>query len=120
MIVNLASLASDAALDSIGNLMSGGQIELLASNGVVLVRLGLSIPATRPAVDGELEFEDIRGAVAGVTGQAKFARVITAAGDEVFSCDVGDASSDAVVKLTPVLVTAGAPVALNSFRLIMP
>jgi hypothetical protein len=41
-------------------------------------------------------------------------------GSEVFSCDVGDENSDAVVKLNPVQITRGAPVRLNSFRLSMP
>ena len=30
-------------------------------------------------------------------------------GSEVFSCDVGDENSDAVVKLNPVQITRGAP-----------
>ena len=48
------------------------------------------------------------------------ARILAADGNEVFTCDVGDESSDATIKLTPVEITPGAPVRINSFRLGMP
>jgi hypothetical protein len=38
----------------------------------------------------------------------------------VFSCDVGDEKSDAVIKLTPTQIYRGAPVRIGSFRLSMP
>jgi hypothetical protein len=38
----------------------------------------------------------------------------------VFSCDVGDEKSDAVIKLAGTKIHRGAPVRISSFRLAMP
>ena len=50
-------------------------------------------------------------------GTATAARVVAADGSEIFSCDVGDENSDAVVRLTYHQINRGAPVLINSFRL---
>ena len=48
------------------------------------------------------------------------ARVVAADGSEIFSCDVGDENSDAVIKLNTTKIYRGGPVRLKSFRLVMP
>jgi hypothetical protein len=120
VIVNISEDAANAALDAIGRMMNGGGIELLTGNGGVIVVLQLSDPAAMPAVGGELEFNKIGEGDALLTGQATFARVVASDGGEVFSCDVGTADSDAVIKLGTTQISVGAPVRLNSFRLAMP
>jgi hypothetical protein len=120
VIVNLSTSGSDEALNSIGRLLNNGSIELLTQSGSILCPLPLSNPATRPAAAGELEFASIGEGVATSSGIAKFCRVLTADGSEVLSADVGDETSDAVVKLHPVSISARAPVRLSSFRLSMP
>jgi hypothetical protein len=120
LIINLSEPASNAALDATGAMMNGGSIELLSPNGGVLVTLKLSDPATQAASGSELEFNRIAEGDVALTGQAKFARIVAADGGEVFSCDVGDESSDAVIKVGTTQITRGAPVRLNSFRLLMP
>lgn len=73
------------------------------------------------AVGGELEFNKIAEEDAALAqGSEETARIVAADGSEIFSCDVGDERSDAVVKLNPVLITRGAPARINSFRLSMP
>jgi hypothetical protein len=73
------------------------------------------------AVGGELEFNKIAEEDAALAqGSEETARIVAADGSEIFSCDVGDERSDAVVKLNPVQITRGAPLRLNSFRLSMP
>ena len=47
-------------------------------------------------------------------------KVVAADGSEIFSCDVGDENSDAVIRLTSMQINRGAPVLINSFRLGMP
>ena len=54
------------------------------------------------------------------TATAMSARIVAADGSEIFSCDVGDADSDAVVKLNTTKIYRGGPVRLQSFRLVMP
>jgi hypothetical protein len=53
-------------------------------------------------------------------GTATFARLVTRGGSEVFSCDVGDMTSDAVIKLSTTVINQGGPVRIDSFRLAMP
>lgn len=107
-------------LDELSRLMDGGSIELLTGDGRVLAALKLGSPMAQEAFGGELEFNAIAEKDAASTGRAELARIIARDGSEVFSCDVGDANSDAVVKLNPVQITRGAPVQLRSFRLVMP
>jgi hypothetical protein len=118
--VNISEDGANAALDTLGNMMNGGSIELLTGDGGVLATLRLSDPAAQTATGGELEFNEIAEGNAALTGQATSARIVAADGSEVFSCDCGDENSDAVVKLTPVEIVAGAPVRISSFRLAMP
>lgn len=120
MIIELSQEASNAMLDELSRLMAGGSIELLSADGRVLAALKLSNPVAREAFGGELEFNKIAERDAALTGQAQSARIVAADGTEVFSCDVGDENSDAVIKLNPVQITRGAPVQLRSFRLAMP
>lgn len=119
-IINLSESASNAALDSIGQMMNGGSIELLSGDGSFLVSLRLGNPATQPASDGELSFAEIHEGVAQVTAIAEFGRILAKDGTEILSCDCGNAESDATIRLTPVLITKNAPVKINSFRLSMP
>ena len=117
MILNVSETASDAMLDTVAGLLDGGSLELLSPNSEVLVTLQISDAGD--AVDGELVFSLAEG-VAVLTGEARFARAVAADGTEVFSCDCGDANSDAVLKLTPTEIHAGGRVRLDSFRLVMP
>jgi hypothetical protein len=72
-------------------------------------------------MDGEVVLNEIREEDAALaTGTAASARIVGRDGSEVLSCDCGDASSDATIKLTPVLIARGAPVRLDSFRIAMP
>ena len=119
MIV-LSDAAGNVMLDSVGEMLNGGHIELLTGNGGVIATLQLSNPAAMAAADRELEFNRIAEGDAALTGQAEFARVVAADGSEVFSCDVGTVDSDAVIKLGATQISVGAPVRLNSFRLSMP
>ena len=48
------------------------------------------------------------------------ARIVAADGSEIFSCDVGDENSEAVIKLNTTRIYRGGPVRLQSFRLVMP
>jgi hypothetical protein len=121
VIINISEEAGNTALDAIGRLMDGGSIELMSNTGNVLAVLKLSNPAAMPAVGSELELNEIKEEDAALaTGTATSARIVGRDGIEVLSCDVGDASSDCTIKLTPVLITRGAPVRLNSFKLAMP
>ena len=119
VIVNITEEAANAALDAIGGMMDGGAIELLSGNGTALAVLKLSNPAAQDASDGELLFNKIAEGDAVAAGQAVTARILSADGSEVFSCDVGDLNSDAVVKLNSVVITHS-QVRINSFRLSMP
>lgn len=119
-MINLSEIASNTMLDALAQLMDGGSIELLSGERVLAV-MKLSDPAALPAGSGELEFNKIAVEDAALAqGNAQFARVLDAFGNEVFMCDVGDENSDAVVKLTQTQIHRGAPVRLNSFRLMMP
>jgi hypothetical protein len=87
----------------------------------LLAVLKLSSPAATDAVGGELELDKIAEEDAALAqGNAAFARLVTKSGVEVFSCDVGDLSSDAVIKLGTTQITVGAPVRIDSFKLAMP
>lgn len=121
VIMNISAAAADTALDAIAGLMDGGSIELLSSEGSPLAVLKLSDPAAMPAIDGELELNEITEEDAAfASGAATAARIIGRDGSEVFTCDVGDENSDATIKLTPAEIVAGAPVRINSFKLAMP
>ena len=120
MIVNLSEAAGGVMLAAVAGMMDGGSIELLTPDSKVIAVLKLSDLAARIAAGGDLEFNKIHEADAVLTGEAEFGRVLAADGSEVFSCDVGDENSDAVIKLYPPMIYAGAPVRLNSFRLSMP
>src|SRR5262245_11278587 len=118
MILNVSATLSDAMLEAVSAYIGPGTLELLASDSTVLVTLGLSDPGA--AVDGELVFQ-VDPAVAVASGQATSARVIAADGRQAFVCDVGDGSSDAVIKLTPdAQIKGGQAGQLDRFRLIMP
>jgi hypothetical protein len=119
-MINLSEIASNAMLDALSMLMDGGSIELLSDQRVLAV-LRLSSPATMPATGGELEFNDIAEEDAALAqGNASSARIIGSNGGEVFSCDVGDENSDAVIKLNTTKIFRGGPVRFKSFRLVMP
>ena len=110
MIINLAETASNSMLDTIAMMMNGGAVELLADDGKVLTTLKLSTPAAKAAADGELVFNAIGEGFRTAPGTAETARIVGAGRAEVFSCDVGDENSDAVVKLDTVQFKRGAPI----------
>jgi hypothetical protein len=120
VIVNISEDGANAALDTLGNMMNGGSIELLTGDGGVLATLQLSDPAAQTATGGELEFNEIAEGEAALTGQAASARILASDGSEIFSCDVGAADSDAVIRLGTTQISAGTPVRLDSFTLAMP
>jgi hypothetical protein len=121
VIIKLSEQAGNAMLDLLATMMDGGHIELLTGDGRILAVLKLSNPAAMAAVDGELEFNTIIEEDAALAqGTAEIARVVAANGDEVFSCDVGDEESEAVIKLNTTKIFRGGPVRLHSFRLAMP
>lgn|SRR5215475_16149804 len=120
-MIELSPTAADAMLDVLGRMMDGGSIELMADNGRLIAELNLSSPATLAAVDGELEFNPIAIEDAAIAaGNITSARILGVLGDEVFSCDVGDESSEAVIKLHTTKIYRGAPIRLESFRLTIP
>jgi hypothetical protein len=107
-------------LDALAQMMNGGSIELLSDTGTLAV-LPLSNPAAQEAVGGELVFNRIAEEDAAVAqGNAAAARITAADGSLVFSCDVGDEKSDAVIKLNTTQIFRNSPVRLHSFRLVMP
>ena len=106
-------------LDELSRMMGGGSIELLAHGRVVGV-LRLSDPAAMPAFGGEIEFNDIARDPARGNGTATSARIVSAYGTEILSCNVGDEDSDAVVKLNTTTIVKGGSLELLSFRLGMP
>ena len=119
-MINLSETASNAMLDALSQLMDGGSIELRSEDRVLAV-LRLATPVAEPAIDGELEFNEIdEDDAALANGTATSARIVAADGSEIFSCDVGDADSDAVVTLNTTKIYRGGPVRLSSFRLVMP
>jgi len=121
VIINLSEVASNLMLDALSPLMDGGSIELRGGDQIVLAVLKLSDPATRVAGGGELVFNTIAEEDAAVAqGSATTARLVAADGTEVFSCDVGDENSDAVIKLNTTKIYRNGPVRIRSFRLAMP
>jgi len=105
-------------LDVLSTLMDGGSIELQSADSRVLAVLKLATPAARDAVGGELELNKIAEEDAALAqGNASIARVLAADGGEIFSCDVGDENSDAVIKLNTTRIFRNGPVRLTSFRL---
>jgi hypothetical protein len=120
MSIELSNSSSNAMLDALGREMDGGRLELLDNQSHVLAVLQLSNPSALPASDGELVFADITEDIAPATGTAVSARVVSAGGAEVFSCDCGTEDSAAVIRLGTILITAGAPVRIDAFTLRMP
>ena len=121
MNIELSDIAGNVMLDALSTLMDGGSIELLADTSRVLAVLRLSNPAAKEAIGGELEFNKIAEEdAAPAQGNAMSARIVAANGSEILSCDVGDESSDAVIKLNTIKIFRGGPVRLKSFRLVMP
>jgi hypothetical protein len=120
-MINLSETASNAMLDVLAVMMDGGSIELQTGDGNTLAVLRLSSPAAMPAAGAELEFNNIAEEDAALAqGIATSGRIVGADGSEVFSCDVGDLNSDAVIKLNTTKIYRGGPVRLSSFRLVMP
>jgi len=120
-VIKLAESANNAMLEALSTLMDGGSIELQTGDGKTLAVLQLSNPAAMLDEEGELEFNDIAEEDAALgQGMALNARIIGASGDEVFSCDVGDEKSNAVIKLNTTKIYRGSPVRISSFRLMMP
>jgi len=121
VIIELSEDAANAMLDVLAGMMNGGRIELCAENVGVLAVLKLSTPAAQEASGGQLEFNKIAEEDAALAqGNANFAHILGADGSIVFSCDVGDENSDAVIKLNTTKIYRGGPVRLKSFRLVMP
>jgi hypothetical protein len=121
MTINLSEAAANEMLDTLGDMMDAGTIEMLADNGDVLAVLRLASPAAAPAVNGELELNKITEEDAALAqGNAAGARILAADGSEILSCDVGDEKSDAVIKLNTTRIYPNGPVRLTSFRLGMP
>ena len=120
MIV-LSEAAANAMLDQLARMLDGGRIELRSEDGRALAVLKLSDPAAGEAADSELVFNPIAEEDAALAqGQASAAMVFDAAGEAVFACNVGDESSDAVIRLNTTRIFRGGPARLNSFRLMMP
>lgn len=118
-MIELTESAANAMLDGLAALLHGGSIELMSDQRVLAV-LRLSNPAAMPAVGGELEFNDIGEEDAALAqGTATSARVLGVDGLELFTCDVGDEKSDAVIKLNTTKIFRGGPVRLKSFTLKM-
>jgi hypothetical protein len=108
-------------LNTLSSMMDAGSIELRARDQSVLAVLQLSNPATMTAVGGELVFNKIAEEDAALAqGTASSARIVAADGTEIFSCDVGDENSDAVVRLNTTKIFRNGPVRIKSFRLAMP
>jgi hypothetical protein len=120
-MIALSETAANAMLDVLADMMDGGSIELRSESDRVLAVLKLSNPAAQEAVGGELEFNKITEEDAALAqGDATIGRILASDGSEVFSCDVGDENSDAVIKLNTTKIYRGGPVRLKSFRLVMP
>lgn len=118
MIIQLSEATSNGLLDRLSEMMDGGRIDILSDDQRKLATLKLGSPATKHALAGELVFNKIGEEDAALArGKATSARILSAGGNEVFSCDIGTAASDAVIKLTDVEIRAGGSVRINSFRL---
>jgi hypothetical protein len=121
MIVELSLAASNAMLESLAGMLDGGSLKLLSEDDRVLAELKLSDPAVEDVSDGELVFASIAEEdAAPAQGLAISAKVYAADGEVIFTCDVGDENSDAVIKLNSTRIFRGSPVRLKSFRLSMP
>jgi hypothetical protein len=121
MQINLSETASNAMLKALSILMDGGSIELQTDDGKTLAVLRLSSPAAMVDAEGELEFNNIAQEDAALAqGNATSARIVGANGGEVFSCDVGELDSGAVIRFRTTKIYRGDPVRLESFRLVMP
>jgi hypothetical protein len=121
VILELSEDASNALLDVLGAMMDGGSIVLRAGDGQALAVLNLSDPAAQDAIGGQLEFNEIAEEdAARAQGIVEIAHILAADGSRIFSCDVGDEGSDAVIKLNTTKIFRGGPVRLKSFRLAMP
>ena len=119
-MIILSDAASNAMLDALSQLMDGGSIELYSDERRLAV-LRLATPVADPAIDGELEFNEIDEEDAAMAqGTAPDARIVAADGSVIFSCDVGDENSEAVIQLNTTRIYRGSPVRLKSFRLVMP
>ena len=120
-MIELSEQAANAMLDTLGDMMSGGTIELLAGDGKRLAALKIANPAAQVAADGALEFNPIGEEDAALAqGQATTARIVAADGSEILQCDIGDMNSDAVIKLNTTQIYRDGPVRLRSFTLAMP
>jgi hypothetical protein len=120
VVLSLSDGASDVALDAITSLMGAGSLELLDDGDELLATLQLSDPAAPAALDGETVLNEIAPGIAVAEGTAASARIVGADGAEVMTCDVGDMSSNAVIRLNTVAIEAGKSVAITSFTLRMP
>jgi hypothetical protein len=117
MSIELSNSASNTMLDALARQMDGGSLEFLDEQTNVLAALPLGSPSALPASDAELVFTDIGDDVASASGIIVSARVLGADGVEAFACDVGDGSSDAVIKLGTTLIAAGQPIRIDAFKL---
>lgn len=105
-------------LDTLSSLLNGGRIVLLSERSSVLAVLNLSNPATFAADGGTLTFTKIASETATPSGgKATSAQILGADGFEVFSCDVGDENSNAVIKLQTTEIVRNAVVQITSFVL---
>lgn len=121
MIVDLSEFAKNVVMDALSKIMDGGRIDILSDDRRKLAELKLSRPATKSSQGGEIEFNKIAEEDAAVAlGNAAWARIFDGDGAEIFTCDVGDVQSDAVIKLNTQAIFPGGPVRIKSFRLAMP
>jgi len=119
--IELSELAANAMLNVLASMMDGGSIEMLSVAGNVLAVLKLANPAAQIAAGGAVELNPISeedGALA--RGAASTARILSADGDEILQCDIGDEASDAVIKLNTTQIYRNSPVRIRSFTLAMP
>src|SRR5262245_40569581 len=119
MVINLSPAAADPALNTIATLAAGGSLELLSDEGGLLAALSIPAPAAEAAVDGEIEFREIKGEAVSA-GRARAGRIVAPGGDELITFDVGDAKSNAMLKFPSAQLAPGDPIAIKSFRLVMP
>ena len=121
MIVDLSDHAKNAMMNALSSLMDGGHIEILSDDRRKLAELKLSNTATKGAKGGEIEFNKIQEEDAAIAlGRASWARIVDDGGTEIFTCDVGDPQSEAVLKLNTQDIFPGGPVRIKSLRLVMP
>lgn len=121
MIIDLSLDASNVMLDAIGAMMDGGSIVLHTGDGNALAVLNLSNPAAQAAIGGQLEFNEIaEEPAARAQGIVEIAHILAADGSRIFTCDVGDEASNAVITLNTTKIFRGGPVRLKAFRLAMP